>query len=223
MIVADNFNFEQYKKLSLNLLSAIPCILCNRFHILHIHQNFERLIRSNQTGENEPIYIFSIICLDAKVKGQQYTKRILPSFVISECNITLENAINMYQEFPDGKLNLDRASQILGTVCDDTIRKHYRLIQEMAETTNLELLTHLSHLPSFANLPLCQDLPDENTLGLLNKYIWLYTDALVRMGKPVAEITVNIFLFRTYYLKKARKNIIIPMDFISQYHFFLNY
>ena len=40
-------------------------------------------------GRNHELVIVSLICQEAKQQHKQYTKRMLPWFVIPECNIRL--------------------------------------------------------------------------------------------------------------------------------------
>ena len=67
-------------------------MLCGEIHAVRIHAVLMRKIR-NRDFENVEIGVFSIVCGRAKEQGKQYTKRILPPFVIPECNITLENVL----------------------------------------------------------------------------------------------------------------------------------
>ena len=97
------------------------CLLCGQVHRLYIHGYVGRLIRDNSTYENVEIVICVIICPTAKREGKQYTKRLVPPFVIPECNISLENVFAMYRAMPDGRIDYDRASELLGTVCAKTI------------------------------------------------------------------------------------------------------
>ena len=73
------------------------CLLCARVHPMYIHDYVRRLVRNGATCQNDEIVVCVIICHIAKRNGKQYTKRLLPPFVISECNISRENVIRMYK------------------------------------------------------------------------------------------------------------------------------
>ena len=46
-------------------------------------------------GRNHELVIVSLICEEAKRQHKQYTKRMLPWFVIPECNIRLDLVLNL--------------------------------------------------------------------------------------------------------------------------------
>ena len=46
-------------------------------------------------GRNHELVIVSLICQEAKQQHKQYTKRMLPWFVIPECNIRLDLMLNL--------------------------------------------------------------------------------------------------------------------------------
>ena len=93
------------------------CVLCHEVHELRIHGYVGRLVRSHETWENEEILILVIICRRAKAKGLQYTKRMLPPFVIPECNINLEQVTLMYRTTAEGRIDYGTAAELLGTAC----------------------------------------------------------------------------------------------------------
>ena len=110
-------------------------MLCGQVHELHIHGYVRRLVRSNATHTNKAILICVIICFAAKGTGKQYTKRMLPPFVTPECNIGLDNAFEMYRAMPDGRICYDRASELLGTFCVKTMRRHYLMVVAFTVTS----------------------------------------------------------------------------------------
>ena len=59
-----------------------------------IHAWCERLVRCSD-GRNHELGIVSLICAEAKRQGKQYTKRMLPWFVIPECNIRLDLVVKL--------------------------------------------------------------------------------------------------------------------------------
>jgi hypothetical protein len=130
-----------------------PCLLCGRIHRLYIHCYVGRLIRNADTEENEEIVICVIICHNAKAVGTQYTKRMLPPFVTPECNITLENAVRMFEAMPGGRIYYSIAATLLGTVSRRTIQRHYRMIIAYTEAAVLLLAEYLVRIAPFISPP----------------------------------------------------------------------
>ena len=60
-------------------------------------------------GRNHELVIVSLICQEAKQQHKQYTKRMLPWFVIPECNIRLDlvlNLLKLVERHPSGGMRL---------------------------------------------------------------------------------------------------------------------
>jgi len=129
------------------------CPLCGEVHELRLHGYPSRLVRSHETFENEEIRICVIYCATAKKQGWQYTKRILPPFVIPECNINLEQVLLMYAQNQDGPVDLEAACELLGTTCEKTIRRHFRMVAQMLEATVSDLATEVALEGPFVGLP----------------------------------------------------------------------
>jgi len=133
--------------------SDIPCLLCGEIHALHVHVRLVRKVRSPQAGENVEITIVSIICRRAKRRGRQYTKRLLPPFVIPFCQIGREGVCAYLRRFPDGSMNYRFAFSLMGARDPRTIRRHLQMGSAQIAKATLILATLLSGLPAFAKLP----------------------------------------------------------------------
>ncbi len=159
------------------------------------------LVRKIRTGEEEntEILIISIYCIRSKKKGWQYTKRILPPFVIPECNITLVSVWRYIALYPDGSIYYEEAGFILGTFDDRTIRKHILLGWRMIEKTNLGLSEFLSTLSGYAQVPELK--AGESVYACLSLLVDEANQAAVRAGvnsyEPVPPViyvhVVNVF------------------------------
>jgi hypothetical protein len=186
---------------------------------VHIHQYDYRLVRSNETGQNEPILIFSIYCERAKKNGTQYTKRILPSFVIPECNITLENVLEAYTRNPSEKIDYDAASVTMGTMCEATIRTHFTRVSQMIDTACLFLIHFFTTIPQIIKLEKPQ-IGIERYTQLL-QYIQLFEKAIIKAGIPhTGKVLLLKVLHTTYMKERTRSPVKIPMNLISLYLFF---
>jgi hypothetical protein len=91
---------------------------------VRIHAVLGRKIRTEEE-KNTEILIVSIYCERARARGRQYTKRILPVFVIPGCNITLENVLLYLGRHAEGEaIDYEEASYLLGSYDNRTIRRH---------------------------------------------------------------------------------------------------
>lgn len=185
------------------------CILCGEKHPLKIYAYVSRGVRSREE-ENIEIIIIVTHCKTAKERGDQYTKRLLPHFVIPECNIDLENVLQYIVLHPDGSVDFDEASQMLGTQDIRTIRKHIARGMEIIKKTNLTASEILAILSGFGFLPepegkfpieYLEDQADE-----------LFTAAKRIIGGRIDFIMPVQYVHIVYTFKKARNPLKIPSN-----------
>ena len=112
-----------------------------------------RKVRSPEEGENIDVTIISILCVTAKEASKQYTKRILPPFVIPYCQIGREGVMGYLGRFPDGRVEYAVGLQMLGARDIRTIRRHIAMGLATIAAAALELASLLSALPAHATLP----------------------------------------------------------------------
>jgi len=112
-----------------------------------------RKVRSPEQGENAEIVIVAIICGRAEEAGKQYTKRILPPFVIPNCQIGREGELAYLGQFPDGRIVYRIGNELLGARDIRTIRRHVAMGLATIAAAGLELARLLSGLPAYATLP----------------------------------------------------------------------
>ena len=178
------------------------CLLCAQIHPLYIHDYVGRLVRNAATRENDEIVVCVIICHVAKHSGKQYTKRMLPPFVTPECNIGLDNALEMYRAMPDG-IDYDRASELLGTICVKTIRRHYLMILVFTEVAVSLLAKYLALTAPF--LPLSAQPPYEDLFMLFVSMMQAVCDSEVkRSGKHHDLPPPTLYLHPVYVIIKSR-------------------
>lgn len=192
------------------------CLLCSQIHRLYLHGSVERLVRNNNTFSNEEIYICVIICHNAKAAGRQYTKRMLPPFVIPECNITLENTLLMCRQMPNVPIDVDQASMLLGTYCEKTIRRHYWMVMTYTEIAVSNLIGYLTLVAPF--IAFDAEPPYEDLYGLFLKLTRAVVDSLVkRFGIARVPAPEALYLHPVYILKKTRnlQNQEIPLNLSS--------
>lgn len=185
------------------------CILCGGKHPLKIHAYVSRGVRSREE-ENIEIIIIVIHCRTAKERGDQYTKRLLPHFVIPECNIDLENVLQYIVLHPDGSVDFDEASQMLGTQDIRTICKHITRGMKIIKRTNLRASEILAILPGFGSLP--------TPVGKLSiEYLEDQADELFAASERIiggrADFIMPVqYVHIVYTFNKARSPLKIPSN-----------
>jgi len=112
-----------------------------------------RKVRSPEEAENIDVTIISILCVTAKEAGKQYSKRILPPFLIPYCQIAREGVMGYLGRFPDGRVEYAIGLQMLGARDIRTIRRHIAMGLATIAAAGLELARLLSGLPAHAALP----------------------------------------------------------------------
>jgi hypothetical protein len=131
---------------------VVSCCLCGEIHGIRVHAILVRLVRTEEEGNSE-ILILAIYCLRAKKQGRQYTKRMLPPFVIPECNITLENVLRYLHCRPEQNIDYDAASAMLGSYDPRTLKRHILLGLRMIQEANVLMAELLVGLSPYARLP----------------------------------------------------------------------
>jgi hypothetical protein len=122
-------------------------------HALRVHAVLLRKVRSPEEGENVELTIIAIRCTTAEQAGKQYTKRVLPPFVIPYCQIGREGVMAYLARFPDGRVEYAAGFRMLGARDIRTIRRHVALGLATVGAASLELAGFLSSLPAHATLP----------------------------------------------------------------------
>ena len=170
---------------------------------MRIHACLCRKIRKSDTWENEEITIFAIYCNTAKKRGDQYTKRILPAFVILECNIMLSNVMKYVMQCPQERINYAKAQLILGAKDHRTIRKHILQGRQIIDETNLELTRVLSGLPGFGRLP--EQKPGVGRYKRLSFTVGETESAVTRMhGAGSVKVPAIGYVHVVYMFHRAR-------------------
>ncbi len=196
------YKWEAFLRVLINLAVFQHCLLCGEIHSLRVHA---KLVRKIRTGEekNTVILIISIYCIRAKKGGLQYTKRILPPFVIPECNIILEYVLIYIALYPDDLIDYEEAGFILGTYDDRTISRHIQLARKMIASTNLHLCEVFSSLSSYAHLP--EEKTGEGEYAYLTLLVNEANQAAIRIkGSGADEIKSIAYVHIEYVFGKSR-------------------
>ena len=153
-----------------------------------------------------------ILCEIAKQRGHQYTKRMLPDFVMHECNVLLSNVMKYIKQYPQEKINYPKAEIILGVVDCRTIRKHILRGRRIMEETNRELTQVLSGLASFIRLPDAK--PGVATYERLASTVDEIESAIIRMdGAGRVKVRAIEYVHVAYKFHRVRNSVKISWDF----------
>jgi hypothetical protein len=183
-------------------------------HPVHFHQNcVERLVRDPETGDNQPIQICVIRCPRSRQQGGQYTKRILPEFVIPEANIRLDRVAMCLQQFgTDGKLDYEVACAILGTVSSRTVDRHMSAARQMAQAAVASAVEVLVTLVGFGQLPTPQVSAPDEYRDLCVLVAALNEAARRHHGQRGAPVHAQECLHLIYVERRARRTLAISAN-----------
>ncbi|MDZ7794938.1 MAG: hypothetical protein U5P10_14970 [Spirochaetia bacterium] len=127
-------------------------------HPLVIHSYPSRSYRDPESQEDVWIKIPVRYCGEAKALGRQYTKRLLPDFLIPFARMRLDTVIEAGRSKESGS-SLEECCRILGCIDLRTARMHLRRLEEAVKTAALTLAerqaatVHL-HEPGYHPRPL---------------------------------------------------------------------
>lgn len=190
--------------------SERPCLLCGSRHRACIHAWCDRLVRCPD-GRNHRLSIVTVICAEARRQGKQYTKRILPWFVIPECNIRLDLVLNLLklQERGGPALAYEQADTVIGSASEPTIRRHLRWVQRLVAATVLEAAQLVAQAAAFAALPAVR--ATGGGRSDLRRYVAALTaGARAAGGRAGAALSVVGCVHRRYVAQRARSPVRIP-------------
>jgi len=180
---------------------------------MRIHVRLWRKVRSPEDGKNIEITIIAIICLSAKKKGTQYTKRLLPPFVIPYCVIGRERVMAYVRRFPDGIIHVATASKMMGTVDIRTIRRHVLETKKLIEDAALRLSEFLSAITGYGGLP--DHRPGQSPVESLDKAAKEMDRAAARVqGGSAPTIPPMVYVHALGVYTRAGKRLIPPLSLV---------
>lgn len=153
----------------------------------------------------------SIICHAAKEAGKQYSKRILPPFVIPFCQIGREGVLAYLRQFPDGRLVYAEGLALLGARDRRTIRRHIALGLSWIDAAALELARLLSGLPAYARLP--QPRLSQTPTNRLEELAHEADRAAGRAGRgTAAEVPPLVYVHVASLFERSARPLAIPLS-----------
>ena len=115
-----------------------PCSLCGEVHPLEIHSYVARSYRDPESLEDVWIKIPVRSCAAAKTLGRQYTKRLLPDFLIPFARMRLDTVVEAGRGKESGS-SLEECCRIIGCTDLRTARMHLARLTEAAKAVALSL------------------------------------------------------------------------------------
>jgi hypothetical protein len=147
------------------------------------------------------IIIIAIICHQAKAKGLQYTKRLLPDFVAPRANIRLDNTKQAYE---NGQI-VEDACLTMGCIDIRTAKFHLKALENSLLQAEVSLSCDLSHYSGQIAPPeLTPDLSPLERLQFLAERMNLLFDS---PGCPLIKISVTSQLQKRWPLNLINKSI----------------
>ena len=189
--------------------------MCGSRHRAYIHAWCERLVRCAD-GRNHQLVIVSLICQKAKEQHKQYTKRILPWFVIPECNIRFDlvlNLLKLEEQAPSGgrALAYAQADAVIGSASERTAARHLQWARRLVAGTLLEASELVAEMAPFTPLPGVQ--VGAGGLAELQRYLAALTAAgRGAYGGVGAALEVIGCIHLRYVVERARNPVAIPLN-----------
>jgi hypothetical protein len=175
-----------------------------------VHAVLLRKVRSPEEGENVEVTIISIVCLKAKESGKQYTKRLLPPFLIPYCQISRHGVMGYLGRFSDGRVEYALGVRMLGARDIRTIRRHIAMGLATISAAALELASLLSGLPAHATLP---DRQLNESPGQYLQELSKQMDRAARRagGTRVSETPPMVYAHLVSVVERSARGVAIPL------------
>jgi hypothetical protein len=147
------YSWQAYLEHLKDWANTVPCLLCGQFHPLKVHSYVERKVRLPQSCTNTAILIIVIVCNAAKAHSRQYTKRMLPPFLVPFCVIGRDGVLSYLNRHPDATLHYRHALESLGALDRRTIRRHLEEARQLIGEALREAAALLAECVFWATLP----------------------------------------------------------------------
>lgn len=158
-----------------------PCVLCGTIHQLAIHSYPGRNARDPVTGLNIAGHVVCVICAVALAQGLQYTKRMLPDFLVPGCVIRLDATLAAVEAGIETAELLDKACSLMGCIDERTVTRHVGLATAAIQRANLQLSQTMARSPETWESP---DVPpDVGELETLRRLFGAFILGLARRAR----------------------------------------
>ena len=146
-----------------------------------------------------------VICVIAQAQGLQYTKRILPDFLVPGCVIRLDATIAAVEAGIGTPELLDEGCSLMGCIDERTIKRHVVLATASIQRANLHLRETMAWGPETWESPVLP--PDVGALETLRRLLGVFLLGLARRGReerrPTERALVQAFWHRAQGTKSS--------------------
>jgi hypothetical protein len=146
--------------------------------------------------------VVSILCPYARAAGNQYTRRLLPDFLIPRCVIRLDRVWEAVAQDPPGT-DIEETCRILGCVDERTARSHLKRMHLAIEAVVLHLAERRAMTPELGKLP--EATPDEVYLTRLQALYRSELEAAQRAGGDITVISLRQILQAALWKPGSKK------------------
>ena len=161
--------------------------------------------------ENDSIRIIQIICYEAEEEGKQYTKRLLPSFLIPHCVIRLDTTLQAYKIPEKDKELVEKACELMGCIDERTARRHLAGINLAVGTASLQLAEIIAANPELGSFP--EHDPHESSIGRLKTLLKETSFRYLRSGNAALAPNLLQILHSNWESENKKK----PSSYVSTY------
>lgn len=141
-----------------------------------------RQVLNPELAEREEIQVVVIFCERAKAAGRQYTKRLLPDWVIPYSPIRLDALLRAEQARREQRASLEQCCQIIGCQEPQTVAKHLKRLTQATMDAALQIAREIAHAPQFSSLPPVN--PELAPVPRLQQYCQSLSRVWAGAGKP---------------------------------------
>lgn len=121
-------------------------------HPGRIHGYVERKYRERGSCENSSIIIVVILCVVARTRGTQYTKRLLPDVLIPRSVIRLDYLLSAVR-LPEEERSTERVCELIGCLDPRTARDRIRRLGSAISEVSLDLARLRAATPELGDIP----------------------------------------------------------------------
>ncbi|MBW6496269.1 MAG: hypothetical protein K0B16_17285 [Burkholderiaceae bacterium] len=152
-------------------------------HPGRIHGYVERKFRDRKLGENVTIIIPVILCPIARAVKTQYTKRLLPEFLIPHSVIRLDYLLEA-ADLPKAERSEAAVCDLIGCLDPRTVRHQMQRLAMAINAVSLDLTGRRAATPELGELPqISPGTPPEERLAIL-------FDSQIRAGQRAGSAPV---------------------------------
>jgi hypothetical protein len=165
-----------------------------------------RSYRDRETGEDVWIRVVVILCTNARAEGLQYTKRMLPDFLIPFSRIRLDRVIEAAEEKEGGE-TIEHCSLTVGCMDLQTTGRLLNRLEEAAAAVALNLGERQAGVPhlSDAGKELKESLHPLSPLERTKELYRREQEVLLRAGRGEVNLPSLRHLLQTALWKNSRK------------------